>query len=250
MGEYAAEPQDRTAAEAKFSSEQLETGSTPQICCQPASRFKNETTFSLITSFLQFRYLNFFLVGHPVVRFARQENGRKYLQSSAISKCPLFFWSPRGQGLCFNCKQIFWFECQTISIIVYAGGGCAVPTRQQYTSKSLCQLSKKFLDGKVIITLASIRMPPSWCQNIRFSLIAMNDGAFIKCKGTLGCECKPIQEITIVNENLQCQTTWSHIICYEAWLLTLRNILLNCTTLCSTVPCSSLRSQFELCLWV
>ena len=107
MGEYAAEPQDRTAAEAKFSSEQLETGSTPQICCQPASRFKNETTFSLITSFLQFRYLNFFLVGHPVVRFARQENGRKYLQSSAISKCPLSFGRLEVKGFALTVNKYF-----------------------------------------------------------------------------------------------------------------------------------------------
>jgi len=138
---------------------------------QPA--FKNETTFSLITSFLQFRYLNFFLVGHPVVRFARQENGRKYLQSSAISKCPLSFGRLEVKGFALTVNKYFDLNVRLFLSIVYAGGGCAVPTRQQYTSKSLCQLSKKFLDGKVIITLASMRMSPSWCQNIHLSLIAM-----------------------------------------------------------------------------
>jgi len=90
------------------------------------------------------------------------------------------------------------------------------------------------------------------------------DGALIKCKGTLGCGCiwcaNQFKITTAVLnaglEKLQHQTTWSyvtwlHVMCYEVWLvLTVHKIVPNCTTLCSTVPCSSLRSQFELCLWV
>ena len=150
------------AVEAKFSGSGWKPGQKQRLL-----RFKNETTFSLIKSLWTFQYLNLFLLGHPVVRFASASR-RKYLQLSEISNSvPFLLLASRSRAFTLTKNKYFdlnfWMKLSLLANVPYQQDNKILPSplatrymtriyQQLYFSAFECQ----HLCVKTILVLSMI----------------------------------------------------------------------------------------------